>query len=95
MNAMVGILFYLISSGFLVAISFLDRISLVQDTNHICQKRFSDLEKTIMMWSLACKYNLSTNTNGEEDVDENTKYKTCEDGRGLARSCHRRFPPPL
>ena len=32
MNAMVGILFYLISSGFLVAMSFLDRISLVQDT---------------------------------------------------------------
>ena len=36
-NAMVGILFYLISSGFLVAMSFLDRISLVQDTIHFWQ----------------------------------------------------------
>ena len=33
-NAMVGILFYLISSGFLVAISFLGGISLEQDTIH-------------------------------------------------------------
>ena len=33
-NAMVGILFYLISSGFLVAMSFLDRIGLEQDIIH-------------------------------------------------------------
>ena len=45
-NAMVGILFYLISSGFLVAINFLDRISLEQDIIHFYQKRFSDFEKT-------------------------------------------------